>query len=200
MKRDKHRLILTGVDDAYAKRDAADDGKPASNGVVAAAVPNITAVEPHGQFTDKHDPSQKKPTVYQSASKPRGLQSTRPIQINYRLNLGNVLSERIQRLADAHDQPVELLLKGLRNKAAVRFKSLACGSTKPVVPDPAPGGLSIRYAAVFTGDMARNLNHWFDPFDLGVAREACKPILVGLFQEEGRALCDAMQAATRDDL
>ena len=199
MKRDKHRLILTGADDAYARRDAADECKPASNGVVAAAAPNNAAVEPHDQFTDKPGPSQKK-TDHQATSKPQGLQSTRPIQINYRLNLGKELSERLQRLADAHDQSVELLLKGLRNKAAVRFKSSACGSTKPGFPDPAPGGLSIRYAAVFTGEMARNLNHWFDPFDLGVAKEACKPILVGMIQKEGRALCDAMQAAVRDDL
>ena len=199
MKRDKHRLILRGADDAYAKRDAADEGKPASNGVLAAAAPNVAAVEPHDQFTDKPGPSQKK-TDHQAASKPQGLQSTRPIQINYRLNLGKELSERIQRLADTHDQPVDLVLKGLRNKAAVRFKSLACGSTKLGFPGPAPGGLSIRYAAVFTGEMARNLNHWFDPFDLGVAKEACKPILVGLIQKEGRALCDAMQAASRDDL
>lgn len=200
MKRDKHRLILTGADDAYAKRDAADEGKPASNGVVAVASPNVAAVETHGQFTDKPNPSQKMPTVHQSASKPQGLQPTGPIQINYRLNLGNELSERIQRLANAHDQPVDLVLKGLRNKAALRFKSLAYSSTKPVVPDPAPGGLSIRYAAVFTGEMARNLNHWFDPFDLGVAKETCKSILVGMIQEEGRALCNAMQAASRDDL
>jgi hypothetical protein len=200
MKQDKHRLILTCADDAYAKRDAADGTKPASNGAEVIAAPNIAAVEPHDQFTDKHNSSQKKPTVHQPASKPQSLQSTRPIQINYRLNLGNELSERIQRLADAHDQSVELLLKGLRNKAAVRFKYLACGSAKPAFPVPAPGGLSVRYAAVFTEKMARNLNHWFDPFDLGVAKEACKPILVGLFQEEGRALCVAMQAAIKDDL
>jgi hypothetical protein len=200
MKRNKHRLILTGADDAYAKRDAADGAKPASNGAEVTATPNVAEVEPHGQFTDKQSPSQKKPNVHQPGSKPQGLQSTRPIQINYRLNLGKELSERLQRLADAHDQPVELVLKGLRNKAAVRFKSLACGSTKPGFPDTALGGLSIRYAAVFAGETARNLNHWFDPFDLGVAKEACKPILVWLIQEEGRALCDAMQVAAKDDL
>jgi len=91
-------------------------------------------------------------------------------------------------------------MKGLRNKAAERFKTLASGSIRPAALDPATGGLSTRYAAVFTGEMARNLNHWFDPFDLGVAKEACKPILVGMIQKEGRALCDAMQAAVRDDL
>ncbi len=106
--------------------------------------------------------------------------------------LGQELSERLQRLADAHDQPLELIMKGLRARVADRFRSLALGMTKPAIPEPETGGKSIRYATSLSGDLAENLNAWFDPFCLGVAKDACKPILIGLFQEEARALCEGV--------
>lgn len=84
-------------------------------------------------------------------------------------------------------------MKGVRNKAADRFKALASGATKPPIPDTASGGQSTRYAATLTGDLAENLKAWFDPFGLGVAKDACKPILIWLFQEEAQALCDAAE-------
>jgi hypothetical protein len=88
-------------------------------------------------------------------------------------------------------------MKGLRNKAAEGFKTLASGSIRPAALDPTKGGLSTRYAAVFTGEIARNLNQWFDPFDVGVAKDGCKLILVRLFQDEAQALCDAMDTTPR---
>ena len=60
------------------------------------------------------------------------------------------------------------------------------------MPEPATGGKSIRYATSIPGDMAANLTGWFDPFGLGVAKDACKPILISLFQDQARALCDAV--------
>ena len=124
--------------------------------------------------------------------------AARAIQMNYRLNLGEDLSERLQRLADAHDQPIELIMKGLRTRSAEKFRMLASGTTKPHIPAPETGGGSIRYAASISGDMAANLSAWFDPFGLGIAKDACKPLLIGLFQEEAKALCECVDMPQTD--
>jgi len=200
MKREKHRLILTGADDAYAKRDAVTGPKPTGDSATAATTSVTPTVNSQGQFAEKPRTTQKIFAPRRPVSKLQYHRSNGSIQINYRLNLGKELSERLRHLAAAHDQPIDLVMKGLRNKAADRFKTLASGGKRPAAPDPASGGLSTRYAAVFTGDIAENLTQWFDPFDLGLAKDACKPILVRLFQDEARALCDTESAGVHDGL
>lgn len=204
MKKDRRRLVLNGSDDAYARREAAKDGSDAAEVVTGldheptrAAAP----LEPVSASRSERKPVSRevRPEEHRSSGSDSPPQETaQSIQVNYRLNLGQELSERLQRLADAHDQPIELIMKGLRVRAADRFKVLASGSTKPLIPEPEAGGKSIRYATSLSGDIAANLNAWFDPFGLGVAKDACKPILIGLFQEEARVLCDAAQGVKQD--
>jgi len=204
MKKDRRRLVLNGSDDAYARREAAKEGGGAAEDTVGVDREPARATAPHqpepvsrpvrkavprDDRPRKQDPDQSVPPVQKAVQ---------TIQMNYRLNLGKDLSERLQRLADAHDQPIELIIKGLRTNAADQFKALAAGTTKPQIPGPETGGKSIRYATSISGDMAANLNTWFDPFGLGVAKDACKPILIGLFQEEARALCDGVDMPQTD--
>jgi hypothetical protein len=188
MKKEKRRLVLNGTDDAYAKREATLEGSPVSRS--SAENSNSPGAAFSGQ--EPVSPSSGHSDEPQATAKATGSEIPKaeaPIQVNFRLNLGDSLSEQLQRLADAHDQPFDLVMKGLRNKAAGRFKRVVSENTKPSIPEPASGGLSIRYAATFSGDQARNLSQWFDPFGLGVAKEACKPILVEMFQQEAKALC-----------
>ena len=188
MKKEKRRLVLNGTDDAYAKREATLGASLASK--PSADSPNSPGAAFSGQRLVSASSGQS--TEPPEAAKATGSEipeTEAPIQVNFRLNLGDSLSEQLQRLADAHDQPIDFVMKGLRNKAAERFKWAASENTKPSIPEPASGGLSVRYAATFSGYLARNLNQWFDPFGLGVAKEACKPILVEMFQQEAKALC-----------
>jgi len=210
MKKDRRRLVLNGNDDAYAQREAAKDSGDAAEQeagahrqpVRAGASPKPEpAARPEREPVPVPVPVLRKEWPSDQGSigtAPVALKSVQAIQLNYRLNLGQDLSERLQRLADAHDQPIELMMKGLRARAAERFKILASGPTKPVIPEPETGGKSIRYATSISGDMATNLNTWFDPFGLGVAKDACKPLLIGLFQEEARVLCDTAEGVKKD--
>jgi hypothetical protein len=188
MKKEKRRLVLNGTDDAYAKREA-------TLGVSLASRPSADSPNsPGAAFSGQElvSPSSGQSDEPQATAKATGSEipeTEASIQVNFRLNLGDSLSEQLQSLAVAHDQPINFVMKGLRNKAAERFKRVASENTKPSIPEPASGGLSIRYAATFSGDQARNLSQWFDPFGLGVAKEACKPILVEMFQQEAKALC-----------
>lgn len=199
MKKDKRRLVLNGSDDAYARREAAKDGGTAAEHSTethpepiraAAPLQKELAFRPKREPMPRNERSEARGPVESASTRQKTVQT---IQVNYRLNLGQKLSERLQLLADAHDQPIELIMKGLRTKAADRFKGLATEGTKPPIPISETGGKSIRYAAAVSGDLAKNLNAWFDPFGLGVAKDACKPILIELFQEEARALCDAAE-------
>lgn len=204
MKKDRRRLVLNGSDDAYARRDAAKDGGDAAEHETSpdhepARVAASLQPEPASRLERKPVSREVRPEEHRSSGSDSPPQETaQAIQVNYRLNLGQELSERLQRLADAHDQPIELIMKGLRTKAAKKFKALASGPTKPPISEPETGGNSIRYATSISGDIAANLNAWFDPFGLGVAKDACKPILIGLFQEEARVLCDGVELPCKD--
>jgi len=193
MKKEKRRLVLSGTDDVYAKREAAQDPKLMEASAHKAAPLVASAPQrqnPKPVVTERTDGLPATPT---SEAELKTQTPPPSIQMNYRLNLGLALSARLQQLADAHDQSIDLIMKGIRSKAAERFRALAIGAVKPPTSEPETGGKSIRYAATLAGERARNLNRWFDPFGLGVAKDACKPILIGLFQEEAKALCDAAE-------
>lgn len=189
MKKEQRRLVLNGTDDAYAKREAVQDMGSDQVSTTDAVTPEKSAPKRLGLKT-KPAVQTEKPTAIPTADAEPSLNTGHAIQVNYRLNLGLKLSARLQRLADAHDQPIDLILRGIRIKTSKRFRVLVLQTTKPPIPVLEAGGISIRYACVFSGELAQNLNAWFDPFVLGVAKNACKPILIGLFQDEARALCD----------
>lgn len=192
MKKEARRLVLNGTDDAYAKRDAVRDPNPDETSTPDAVAPEVRAAKrgsPESGLVVQ--PEQPAPKPKARSEPPQ--KAAHSIQVNYRLNLGPALSARLQSLADAHDQSLDLVMKGIRARAAERFRTLASAATKPPMPEPATGGKSIRYAASISGELAENLHAWFDPFGLGVAKDACKPILIWLFQEEARALCDAAE-------
>ncbi|KIC08871.1 hypothetical protein RA19_18650 [Leisingera sp. ANG-M1] len=200
MKKDKRRLVLTGTDDLYAKKEAlierplSDSSKETSPqpDIPVEEIETVTSLPVTSEQTPATDPLPGARRLHPGTGK--------AIQVNFRLNLGKDLSKRLQQLAEAHGQPLEPILKGLRIKAADRFKSLAAGQVKPVVPAPDSGGLYIRHTATYTGDIARVLNQWFDPFGLGIAKDACKPILTQLLQEEARVLCEVNPVKPIGDL
>ena len=199
MKKDRRRLVLNGSDDAYARREAVKDGgSTAEDGAGFHREPVRAKAaqqrEPASRSEQEQVARDERPGEQsRGGSTPPAKQSVQGIQVNYRLNLGEELSERLQYLADTHDQSIKLVMKGLRTRAADRFRTLASGSTKPEIPDPAPGGLATRFATAYCGADAAKLNAWFDPFGLGVAKDAIKPILVALFQEEAEAICDGVE-------
>jgi len=204
MKKDRRRLVLNGSDDAYARREAVKDG--GSTAEDGAGFHREPVRAKAAQQREPASRSEREPVTgderpgeqSRGGSTPPAKQSVQGIQVNYRLNLGEELSERLQYLADTHDQSIKLLMKGLRGKATERFREVATAAAKPRISVPATGGKSIRYATSISGDMAETLNAWFDPFGLGVAKDACKPILIWLFQEEATTLCDAVEGVGAD--
>lgn len=193
----KRRLQLNGSDDQYAKRDAAN------------AQPPEQQAQPETQKPEQVKPAQAKvETKTKPVPKPVEVvkapiakivkpvtgktDETAQIPVNLRLPVGDDLTARLKTLADKHGQPIEPILKTARGRAAERFNAMIQGNTKPEPVESETGGEVTRFSATFTGSNAERLNSWFDPFQLGVAKDGIKPIMAKLLQEEIAKICDTV--------
>lgn len=189
----KRRLQLNGTDDEYARKDAVKEAK-LTTPATAPSPKHQSAKRPHVFATNSGTATELAGSVSTQkcrSSAPELAPSS--ITINYRLHLGEDLSQQIQQLAEQHDQPIELIMKAARNRAVARFRSLASKNEAPPIPAPKSGGQFTRLSTVFTSDTADTLNKWFDPLMLNIAKEKIKPIIVDLFQQEAQAICDAAE-------
>ena len=133
MRKERRRLVLSGTDDAYAKREAVREMNPVEAPTPDPVAPEKSAPKRDGPKFGPNVQTEKHlamPTADAEPPQKAGLS----IQVNYRLNLGHELSDRLQRLADANDQPIVLVMKGIRSKAAERFRTLVSEATKPPPP------------------------------------------------------------------
>jgi len=187
----KRRLQLSGSDDAYARKDAVKEAKltaPASaqSQKLQSSRPPCTNTANSTNATEmvgSHSAQRSKNPALGAAPA--------IITINYRLHLGEDLSQKLLHIAEKYNQPMELIMKAARNRAVARFRTLALLNEAPSIPAPKSDGQFTRLSTVFTGEMADNLNRWFDPLMLDIAKEKIKPIILELFQQEAQAICNA---------
>lgn len=187
----KHRLQLSGTGDAYARKDAVKEAKltvPASaeSPKGQSSRPPCTNTADSAKATEmagSHSAQKRKSPA------PRATPAT--ITVNYRLHLGEDLSQKLLHIAEKHNQPMERIMKAARNRAVARFRTLTLQNDTPAIPAPKSGGQFTRLSTMFTGEMADNLNSWFDPLKLNIAKDKIKPIILDLFQQEAQAICDA---------
>lgn len=189
----KRRLQLKGTDDAYARKDAARAAKqeePKVEGTDTSSVSKNPEPRPASQVSTKpRKPVAQSPARKTAVARP----DTAEVRVNYRLNLGEELSHKLERVAVQYDQPMELIMKAARNRAVTRFRAFALADSAPEMPVPNSGGQFTRLSTVFSGEIADNLNRWFDPLKLDVAKDRIKPILLDLFQQEAQAICDSAE-------
>lgn len=193
----KRRLQLNGTDDAYARKDAVKDAKLTVT--ASAESPKRQSSKPPCTNTANSGTAAEiaGSISAQKGKKPAPRLAPATITINYRLHLGQDLSQKVQHIAEKHNQPMELIMKAARNRAVARFRTLALQNDTPSIPAPKSGGQFTRLSTVFTGEMADTLNRWFDPLMLDIAKDKRKPIILDLFQQEAHAICDAAELAPR---
>ncbi len=194
----KRRLKLIGPDDQYAKRDAVkerstvtaqDTDKPAANTQHQTIQKETPSQQTVAQEARPEEPKRDKPEKKEKAAPHK----VEPVPVNIRLPVGDNLTKRLTELASKHEQPIEPIIKTARKRAAERFKTLILSGNKPETPKSETGGEVTRFAATFSGETAKKINAWFDPFNLGVAKDGIKPIMTALLQEEVAKICDAVE-------
>ena len=188
----KRRLQLIGPDDQYAKRDAVKDQRSSQETkkpVSETKKPPIKKeqVAPQPVSSDKIADASPPQSIEQRNDK------SEQVPVNIRLPVGEKLSKRLTEIANKYNQPIEPIIKTARKRAAERFKELVLIGKKPEATEFETGGEVTRFAATFSGAAAEKINKWFDPFNLGVAKDGIKPVMARLLQEEIVKICDAVE-------